>query len=137
MKENADKYLDHLAKKVFDKATIESPSFDFTNTVMSQVNALSERKLTAYTPLISKTSWFLISIGFLALIGYLFFGIETESTGWFSTLDFSVLSNNKMTNVLSGLAISKTFMYAIVFLGLMLCVQIPLLKHNFDKQFEV
>jgi len=137
MKENADKYLDHLAKKVFEKTTIESPSFDFTNIVMSQVNALNENKLTAYKPLISKTSWVFISIVFLVLIGYLFFGVETVNSGWFSTLDFSILSNNKVTNAFSGLAISKTFMYAIVFLGLMLCVQIPLLKHNFDKQFEV
>jgi len=137
MKENADKYLDHLAKKVFDKDSIESPSFDFTNTVMSQVNALKESKLTAYTPLISKTSWIFISIGFIALITYLYFGIETESSSWFSAIDFSVLTNNKVTNAISGFAISKTFMYAIVFFGLMLFVQIPLLKHNYNKQFEV
>ncbi len=40
MKENADKHLDDLSRKVIGKSAIESPSFDFTKTIMSQIKTL-------------------------------------------------------------------------------------------------
>ncbi len=136
MEEQENKYLDDLSRKVFGKATIESPSFNFTDAVMSKVNALHESKATVYKPLISKTSWVLIGLGVLALILYiLLFGSDTETSNWMQSIDFSVLSNINM-DVLPSLSISKTVTYAVLFFGLMICVQIPLLKNHFDKRFE-
>ncbi|OUR95598.1 hypothetical protein A9Q87_00320 [Flavobacteriales bacterium 34_180_T64] len=137
MKENANKHIDSFTKKLFKDASMESPSFDFTANIMSQVNALSATNVTVYKPLISKRTWILISIAVLALIAYFIFGSQLESSGWFSTIDFTVVSENKFTEALSGFKMSKTLMYTIVFLGLMVCVQITYLKHNFDKRFEI
>ncbi len=137
MKENEDKYLDSFTKKIVKTASLERPSIHFTSEIMAQVNVLSTSKAVTYKPLISKKSWIIITLGFTGLCMYLIFGTETQQSSWFANLNFSVLSDSKFTNVISGFKVSKTMMYAITFLGLMLCVQIPFLKKHFDKRFEV
>lgn len=138
MQDKTDKYLDDLTKKVIKIGSIESPSFNFTDTVMSQVEALNKNQSIVYKPLISKKTWTLILVGFLSILVYiLFFGTQTESSGWLSKIDFSTLSNNRVSNSLSSFKLSKTFMYAIVLFGIMICIQIPFLKNHFDKRFEL
>ena len=136
MNENADKYLDNLTKKVIKEAPLESPSFNFTASVMSQVTELSNNSITKYKPLISKTGWIVISIVFLALITYMFFGIQGESISWFDSLDLSVLSNNKVTSLFSGFSIPKTLTYAVVLFGFMLCIQVFFLKNHFNQRLQ-
>ncbi|HEX9601326.1 MAG TPA: hypothetical protein VF985_07550 [Mariniflexile sp.] len=141
MNEQTDKYLDQLAKKVMKDAPLETPSFNFTDTVMSQVSALSYKKVTEYKPLISKTGWVFILVGILILVFFVLFGNQTSSSGWSNTIDFSMLSNNTMTQALSNFkipsfTISKTSTYAIVLFGVMLCIQISFLKHHFNQRFE-
>lgn len=134
-----DKYLDDLTKKIIKDTPLESPSFDFTNTVMSQINNLSDSMVTVYKPLISRTAWVLIGFVFLALILYvIFFSNQTETSpsGWLNTIDFSQLSNNKLSNILSSFTMSKTFTYAFVLFGVMMCVQISFIKHHFNKRLE-
>lgn len=135
MQDNADKYLDDLTRKVMKVASIEKSSFNFTDTVMSQVNELSKSNVTVYKPLISKKTWILISVGFLATIIYLIIKGESNTTSWLSTVDYSVISNNRLTNIISNFAISKTVSYGILLFGLMFCVQIPFLKHHFNQRF--
>lgn len=136
MDEKETKYLDKLSSKVIGKATIESPAFNFTDAVMSKVHALPQSETTVYKPLISKPVWFLIGFGFLAIVFViLFFDTETEGSNFMQSLDFSVLSNLNF-NVLPSISISKTFTYAVLFFGLMICIQIPLLKNHFNKRFE-
>ncbi|MCF7560371.1 hypothetical protein L3X39_06930 [Sabulilitoribacter multivorans] len=138
MSENVNKYLDDLSKKVIKGSDIESPSFNFTNLVMSQIEILNKKQTIAYKPLISRTTWVLISIGVLAIIIYvLFFSNPTEGSSWLSQLDFSLLSDNKISNTIPDFKLSKTLMYAVVLFGLMICIQVPLLKNHFDKRFEL
>ena len=142
MKANTDKQIEKLVDKMMKETTLEKPSFDFTLNVMSQVKALSSSSVMIYKPLISKKGWIFIAIVLLALTLYLAFGIKTESTGFLSTIDFSVLANNKISNTLSGFKISsfevsKTFGYALLLLGLMICVQIPILKHHLNQRSKI
>ena len=109
MKENANKHIDSFTKKLFKDGSTESPSFDFTTKVMSDVNALSSTNVTVYKPLISKRTWILISISVVALIAYFTFGLQLESSGWFSTIDYTVLSDNKITEAISSLKCLKHF----------------------------
>ena len=109
MKANTDKQIEKLVDKMMKETTLEKPSFDFTLNVMSQVKALSSSSVMIYKPLISKKGWIFIAIVLLALTLYLAFGIKTESTGFLSTIDFSVLANNKISNTLSGFKISSCF----------------------------
>lgn len=137
MKENDDKHLDDFAKKLIKKTALQSPSIHFTSKIMSQVSALHENRVTAYKPLISKKAGVLMALGFISLCAYLILNTKTQQSSWFSALDFNALLNNKLTNALSGFTMSKTVMYAVVFFGFMFCIQIPVLKHYFDKRLEM
>lgn len=141
MNANSDKKLEKLVDKIMKDAKLDSPSFDFTNKVMSKVNALNSNSVTVYKPLISKTGWLIICIILLALTVYIATVTETNSTGFLSALDFSVLRNNKIVHImqgfeLPGITLSKSLIYSLFFLGIMVCVQIPLLKHHFNKRLE-
>lgn len=138
MKESENKYVDNLSKKIIKEAAVESPSFNFTDTVMSQIETLSVRSsVTAYKPLISIKGWLVIAIVFIALLIIMIMTSEGYSLGLLNKINFSIISNNKMTEALSNIKISKTLTYTIALFGLMLSIQIPWLKHYFDKRFEV
>ena len=135
MKENVDKYLEDLTEKVIKDRSIESPSFNFTDKVMSQVNTVNESKTLVYKPLISKTTWVLIAIGFLAIMLYLLlFETQTEPSGWLHKINFGVLSSKEIS--FPSFKVSKTLMYAVVLFGVMFSIQIPFLKHHFDKRLK-
>lgn len=137
MKDHTEQHLDKLAKKVMQSSLRENPSLDFTAHVMAKVEAMAKSKSMVYQPLISKKAWFLISLIIVGLWSYGFFGTGVESLGWFDSVDYGVITNNKVTEVISGIAISKIFMYAIGFFGLVFFVQIPLMKHYLDRRFSV
>ena len=137
MKENINKHIENLVTKAMKRSTLESTSLDFTNTVMSQVNALGHSSVTTYKPLISKPMWFVIFAVGLAIALYIIFGTSTTETGWLNSIDLSVLINNKFSHALTEFTVSKTVMYGIVLFGIMLFIQIPILKHYFDKRLEM
>jgi len=132
MNENANKDLDNLSRKVIGKLAIESPSFDFTKTVMSQINALSSSSVTTYVPLISKQVWALIALAFVGVFGFVSSGASEEKSGWISKLNLEY----EFANPLAHIELSQTVIYSVVLCAVMICIQIPLLKHYCDKRFE-
>lgn len=141
MEDKANNNLEEIVNKVMKEASVESPSFNFTNSVMAEVNMLARSKSIVYKPLISKSTWIIILTSFVALLIYfVFFNTQTElspSPNWFNTFDFSVLSNSKASNVISNFSVPKVFAYAIILFGGMLCIQVPFLKNHFNKRLEV
>jgi hypothetical protein len=136
MKENADTYLDDLSRKVIGKSAVESPSFDFTQTVMSQVKALSRSRVTTYVPLISKPIWLLIGLGIASILGYIRFGSYGTEIKWFESLKLDRYVDFLATDAFSGFDVSKTMFYIVLLFGIMLAIQIPILKHQLDKRFK-
>lgn len=137
MNDNVDKNIERLVDKTMKHSELESPSLDFTNVVMAQVNALDRSTITTYQPLISKPMWFVIFTIALAIVLYVFFGTTTSESGWLNTIDLSVLTDNKFSNAFFGFKVSKIVTYAIVLFGFMLFIQVPMLKHYFDKRIAV
>lgn len=137
MKNNVDNQIEKLIDKSIKKAQLQKPSLGFTNSVMAQVNALKHSSITTYRPLISKPIWFLIFTVAVLIVLYVIFGSTTNNSDWLSFIDLSVLSNNTITNALTGFNVSKSVLYAVVLFGLMFFIQVPILKHHFDKRFEV
>lgn len=136
MKESADSHLDHLSRKVMGKSTTESPSFDFTTTLMSQINTLKTSKVTTYVPLISKRVWALILMGVIAIFGFAIFGSPAENQSWLSDLSLDRISGLELPNLMPNFNMSQTLIYAVVLFGLMFCIQIPILKRYFDKRLD-
>mgnify|MGYP001035263226 FL=1 len=137
MKDNVDNQINKLIDKSIKKASLETPSLGFTNSVMAQVNALKQSTVTTYRPLISKPAWFVIFTVALLMVLYIIFGTTTTDAGWLSFIDLSFITNNRFSNAFSGFNVSKSVAYAVVLFGLMLFIQIPILKHHFDKRLEV
>ena len=137
MSNNIDKHIEKLVNKTMKKASLESPSLDFTNIVMAQVNALGQSSVTTYKPLISIPMWFGIFTVALAIVLYIIFGTTTTEMSWLNSIDLSILTDNKFSNAVSGFKVSKIVMYGIVLFGIMLFIQVSILKHHFDKSFEI
>ncbi len=133
MNEQTKKPIEHFVDKVMKSSTLETPSFDFTAKVMSQVKAkvTSRSTVTVYKPLISKTTWGILVLLTAGMIIYSTFSKDTTSLGLIDKLDLS-----KIPNVFSGFKISQTAMYSLLMFTVMLFIQIPILKHYFNKRFE-
>jgi hypothetical protein len=133
MQVNENKELEKLVDKMMRETALESPSFDFTSKVMSQVVSTKSSDITTYKPLISKGTFAMIFGTVLALCVYLYIKGETPSNSFFTSFDYSTLYNKRL---FSGFTISKITVYAVVASVLMFYIQIPLLKNHIDKRFE-
>lgn len=136
MKENADKYLDDLSRKVMGKSMLETTSIDFTNHVMSKVKATNTSKVTTYEPLLSTRIWMLIALGFASVVGYTIIKSPSHQQSWLTNLNLIEMPTFEFINPLESFDISQTTMYAFLLLALMSWIQIPLLKHFFNKRLQ-
>jgi len=141
MKENSEQRLDKLTNKIIKATKLESPSANFTSTVMAQIEGLETIKI-ADQPLISKRGWIVVAIILAGILSYAFFG-NGESLGWFEGIDFSFMGidfkgfeNNKISETLSGITISKTLMYSVILFGIIVLVQVSMFKTYFHKRFQ-
>ena len=131
MKEN-DKEIENLIEKMMAENTLESPSFDFTSKIMSQVLVAEKSKIKAYKPLISKSTWIFIGIGLVALTAY-----SIYSNSDVSNFEIAKLYSDKASTLFSGIHLSKNILYALLIVPFMVLVQIGVLKNYFDKKYEL
>lgn len=137
MKDNIDNQIEKLVDKTMKHSNLESPSLGFTNAVMTQVNAMQKSTVTTYQPLISKPIWIVLFIIALAVVLYVIFGTTTNDSNWLSFIDLNMLTDNKLNTALTGFKVSKIVMYSVVLFGIMLFIQVPILKNYFDKRLVV
>jgi len=137
MRDNIENSLDKLSEKIITASNLETPSLDFTATIMSNINVVTKQsESTIYKPLISKKAWLFIAVVFILLLSYILSVNTSGNISWFTDVNFSFMPNISMTNLFSKLSFSKTVVYAIVFLTLMLFVQVSLLKKHYDNQIN-
>ncbi|WP_250434048.1 hypothetical protein [Hanstruepera flava] len=137
MEKHLNKKLEEITDRLMRGVEVENPSSDFTATIMQEILELEASKTTRYRPLISKPVWAVLSLILVLTTVYLALNSTDSNTSWLNSIDFYTLTNNKVTNAFSSISLSKTLVYAIGLFGIMLCVQIPFLKHHFDKRFQV
>ena len=130
--ERDEKKIEAFIDKLMSADSLEQPSLDFTNKVMSKVEAISSSTATVYKPLISKPVWTIILVGFLAVVVYVVFNEPETSSGLLERFNLSQISVNPLENV--SFNFSKTLMYAVELLAIMVSIQVPLLKHYFNKR---
>lgn len=127
---NIEKLIDHLMKDT----TLESPSFNFTSKVMSQVTVTKTSDITTYQPLISTRTFLVIFIGLVTIIAYVLLNGNAASNNRLLNLNYNVLSN---FNPVENFQFSKITTYSVVLTTIMLCIQIPLLKNYYNSKFDV
>ncbi|KQO34268.1 hypothetical protein ASF10_00655 [Flavobacterium sp. Leaf82] len=131
MKEN-DKEIENLIEKMMRENTLESPSFDFTSKIMSQVLEVEKSKIKAYKPLISKSAWIFISIVLIMLIAY-----SVDSGNNISNFELTQSYSDKISTVFSEIHFSTNVLYGLLVIPFMVLVQIGVLKNYFDKKYEL
>lgn len=131
MKEN-DKEIENLIEKMMSENTLESPSFDFTSKIMSQVLVAEKSKIKAYKPLISKTTWIFIGICLIALTAY-----SVLASNDMSNFEIAKTYSDKASALFSGIHFSTNVLYGLLVIPFMVLVQIGVLKNYFDKRYEL
>ena len=137
MNEKIDKQIEKLVDRSMKTQSLESPSSNFTEMVMNQVLALEQSRATVYKPLISKPMWFAIFVVTLLVVAYIIFGLNNSESGLLNFIDLSILTDNKLSTALSGFKVSKAVMYSVLLFGVMLFIQVPILKRYFDSRLAV
>lgn len=135
MQEKTEQHLDKLVKKAIQLPPLQSPSVEFTASVMDQIKELPMAKSFVYKPLISIYGWIAIATCFIGLFVFVGFG-NVSSMSLLEYVDYAVLFDNEIISALSNITKSKTVMYAVGFFGLLFLVQIPLMKHYLNKRLE-
>ncbi|CAA9194332.1 hypothetical protein FLA105534_00100 [Flavobacterium bizetiae] len=131
MKEN-DKEIENLIEKMMSENTLETPSFDFTSKIMSQVLVAEKSKIKAYKPLISKSTWIFIGISLAALTAYaIYFNNDI------SNFEIAKTYSDKASALFSGIHFSTNVLYALLVVPFMVLIQIGVLKNYFDKKYEL
>ena len=130
MKEN-DKNIENLIDKMMSETSLQSPSIDFTERIMSQVLIVEKNKINVYKPLISKQIWiFIIS----ALILFAFYTIMKSSNNYLNTNE---LYTEGVFDLFSRIQISTKSLYIILIVPVMILIQIPLLKNYYNKKYQL
>ena len=130
--ERDDKKIEELVDKLMSADRLEQPSIDFTTNVMSKVEAISNSKATVYKPLIPKYVWYMLFCSLGALVAYVYLKDPVVNSEWLKKIEFSKLAFNPFENL--SVNSSKTMMYSLVLLAIMVGVQVPLLKNYFNKK---
>ncbi len=133
MKEKEDNELEKLVAKAMQKATLETPSFQFTDNVMAAINPAHQTSATRYRPLIPKYIWVAIAGAIVAITAYLWFLIQPAPLN-LPILSFNFIETNSISKEFAAFTPSKITSYAVLLVALMLCIQIPILKRYFDKR---
>ena len=127
--------LDTFAKKYIQEIKEESPSKDFTTSLMSAIVLENSKSVTVSKALISKKAWFVILSIVLAVV-LIPFKSQEKPLFTMPELDFSFIEKIQIPNVLESFAVSNTVLYAIFLFGLMLIAQVLFLKNHLNKRFE-
>ena len=136
MKENENKFFDEWSEKIIKETHLEMPSEDFTDKVMKQVYAIHSTEKIVYKPLIPKRIWVYVLAFFSALIVYVLKFSKPQKTTWLDSLDFGQVFHF-LSNPLSKVTFSNTFVYSFIFLGIMVWLQVAFLKNHFEKHLKV
>ena len=134
MKENEDKNIRQFVDRVMKETSLESPSYNFTSKVMTNVLAVNKSKATTYKPLISRKGWFLIFAGIIAVLLYLLLsdGRQVANHSWL--IDLSGKNFIPALNSSNLFQFSRLTINVVVAATVLVFIQIILLKNYLNKR---
>lgn len=134
MKPNTDN-IEDFTKFIMNEVQLEKPSADFVDTVMGKINLENKPAITTnYKPLISKTSWFIISLITITFCVYLILG-NTNQTSLMSFIDydFSFLNKININALFEGIHIPNIFSILFMFFTVLVVFQVVAIKNYFNS----
>ncbi|WP_338731103.1 hypothetical protein [Mangrovimonas cancribranchiae] len=134
MKDQTDKQVTQFIDNIFENSSLESPSLEFSTQVMSKIHAINNTKVTTYKPLISRSVWIAIAVVFVGFLAAILVNVTFTQASWLTFLDFSIVS--RLGNIFPSTQLPTSLVYAILFFGIMLLVQLTWLKRYFNKRLQ-
>ncbi len=130
-----EKDLEKLMDKIFEGDSLEVPSSDFTRNVIQKVEERTKEKLT-YTPLLPKWLLQTLVVSAVIFVVYVFMNSDfaNSETSYFDKLNFST---TWLTEGLSQLNLSTILGYAILCMGLLICLQASLLNKFLNRSNSI
>ena len=133
MKKHSNKQFDKIVAKAFKDLPLESPSDDFTFKVMESVKKMPVPELSGYKPLISKPIWIALASLVVAsiAIGY---KLQLGSISWLDNLNIGRENTvNGFEWNIPSLEWSNPLVYATLIMGLLIVIQLRMLKPMIDN----
>ncbi|NHF58084.1 hypothetical protein FK220_001940 [Flavobacteriaceae bacterium TP-CH-4] len=137
MERDKEKELNDFIKKVVSEVGVESPSPNFTDSVLSKIQAGKQADTVAYTPLISRTGWYLMGAVVVVIFAFIILGNGEMDIPWLASSDIETLSNNLFLEAFSNLQVSNTVLYGMAGLAFFVTIQVVLLKNHFGRRLVV
>lgn len=126
-----EKDLQNLMDKLFDADQLDSPSLNFTSSVIEKIEAQRKEKLT-YTPLLPR--WVFVVLAFVVVVFSVFVLNTMDFGGWdmnyFESLN---VSSNWFTDGISQLNFSTSLGYAVLAFGILIFIQAKVLNKFLDR----
>lgn len=136
MEVNKEKKLDDIIRKSVKEIGLESPSADFTKTLLSKIDASTQKETaTVYKPLISKAGWGVLSVILIAISGLAVYGNMDTNLAWLEKMNIGALPKLQLMDALPDLAVSNIFFYGLLIFGLFALIQLVLFKQRLDRQY--
>ena len=136
MEEN--KKLDDFIRKTIKEVGLEKPSPNFTNLVLSKIQAEEEKAaIFQFQPILSKKVWFIIIGGVIALFAYLLLGDLEIENPWFSISRLNQLTAYDLSVTIPDLPVSSTFIYGFLIFTFFVVVQVFMLKQSVNRSFDL
>jgi hypothetical protein len=136
MEADKNKHIEDILKKAMKSSKIERPSPNFTDNIMSKVEALEAQKIS-YQPLISKKSWVTLSVLVLLIVSILLFRESDSQSAYLEALFHYIKMDLSFINFNSNFNIPEIFMYGILLFGLLFGIQIVLIKYFYVKRNNI
>jgi len=136
MEADKNKHIEDILKKAMKSSKIERPSPNFTDNIMSKVEAIEGQKIS-YQPLISNKSWVALSVLVLLIVSILLFRESDSQSAYLEGLFQYIQMDLSFINFNSNFNISQIFMYGILLFGLLFGIQIVLIKYFYVKRNNI
>lgn len=134
MKSKEDKNIESLVEKMMAESSLETPPFDFTSKIMSDVFSIKMKKSISYKPVISKPAWLIIFTAIGGLITWLIFNSYSQNET--TNFNFNFINAERIFKVFGRFQLSSITTNIILLAIALLFIQIILLKSYLNKRFD-
>lgn len=126
------KELEKLVDGFFESDQLDSPSMNFTNSVLEKVGHERAARIS-YAPLLPKWVWFSVGLVCILITGLVITsGSPDDSEPLY--MDYLKSSSSFVSNLFGQLELSNIMGYVAVAVGIMICFQASILTRNFNRR---
>jgi len=135
-KDSQAKFDDYIQERIKQEG-LDQPSMNFTNAVISKIEAQKQNKVLEYQPLLGKKTWYAMAVLVIGIFVFLIYGNATMQFNWLPSNLTEQWGQINLLSKLPSLSVSNIYVYAFIGLAFFVMVQVYLLKNHFSKHYYI